>query len=268
MKNNFLKITALICLAVLTSQCQLPASNSIDGNGNVVTRTYDVTPFDEISVSLPATVNYTVANEYSCKVRVDENLFEYLDIRVKDGELILGKLKKYQNVNLRPTEFVIEVSAPSFEELNKAGSGTFNFVTPFEANKLEINLAGSGKVLMEKTARINVFEMNVAGSGNLVCNELVADRVDVDIAGSGDVNIKLGNIREMEVSIAGSGSMDSRAELEELDASVAGSGDITAKVNRTLEYSVMGSGSINYYGNPVVKGEKLGSGKVKQLRTE
>ena len=64
--------------------------NVVEGNGNVVTRDIDVAEFKEISMILPATVNYRVADNYSCRVTLDENLFEYLDIHTKGDELILG----------------------------------------------------------------------------------------------------------------------------------------------------------------------------------
>ena len=282
MKRNMLKITAMICLAIMTSQCELPASNTIEGNGNVVTRAYDITAFDEVSVALPATVNYTVSNTYSCRVRVDENLFDYLDIRVKDKELLMGTVKTKDgdakvkagngtinvniSVNLRPTEFVIEISAPSLEEVNLASSGEFVFLTQYDAKSLEINVAGSGDIVFKEKTHISDFEINVAGSGNVECNQITSEKMDVNIAGLGDVDIKSGNISKMEASVAGSGSMTSHAELEKLEASIAGSGDITAKVNGTLEYSIIGSGSINYYGNARVDGTKLGSGSVKRIK--
>ena len=43
-------------------------------NGNVVTRDFDVAAFNEVNQVLPtATVNYSVADHYSCHVTLDEN---------------------------------------------------------------------------------------------------------------------------------------------------------------------------------------------------
>ena len=270
MKRHILISTAaIICMALVSCTINLDGetlgSKTVKGDGNIVTRNYDVTMFDEISVALPATVNFTISNDYSCTVRVDENLLEYLDIKVEDHELLMGKQKDCKNTNLRATEFVIEVKAPSLENINLAGSGTFNALSPIEGEKLEANVAGSGDIFFNKTVSVQEIELNVAGSGNLVCNELFADKMDCNIAGSGDVKVTSGTLREAEASVAGSGDIVLTCDIENLEANIAGSGDIKARVSGKLEYSIFGSGDIGYYGNPVVEGGKAGVSKVKRL---
>ena len=238
---------------------------TIEGDGNVVTRTYDVTAFNEISTSLPATVNFTIADSYSCTVSVDENLFDYLDIKVKDNELLLGKQKEDKNTHLKATKFVIEVTAPSLEIINLAGSGTFNANSPLEAEKFEANIAGSGDIVFHNTVTTQKVELNVAGSGDLVYNELIADKLDCNIAGSGDIKVSNGAMKEVEASVAGSGDIVLTCDIENLDANIAGSGDIKARVSGKLTYGIFGSGDIGYYGNPVVEGDKVGRAKVERL---
>ena len=264
MKRHFLIIAALI-VAMLVQSCTIAISGeslggeTIKGNGNIVTRDYDMTDFNGISTSLSATVNFTKADNYSCIVSVDENLFEYLDIKVKDNELLMGKRKEDKNTNLKATQFVIEVTAPSLEYLNLAGSGTFNALSP-------LNLAGSGDIIFHKSVSAQKTELNVAGSGDLVCNELIADELDSNVAGSGDLKVVSGQVREAEAGVAGSGDIVLTCDIENLDANIAGSGDIKARVNGKLTYGIFGSGDIGYYGNPVLEGDKVG-GRVKALES-
>lgn len=265
MKKSIL-IIATVLVGMTLSSCDFEAySKTIEGDGNIVTRNYDVTMFDEISVALPATVNYTVSDNYSCVVRVDENLLEYLDIKVKDNELLLGRLKEHNNINLKATEFVIEVTAPSLKEINLAGSGTFNALSPLEGEALEVNLAGSGDIVFHETLTFTEIDLSVAGSGDLSCNELVADKLDADIAGSGDLKVVGGTVRKAEANVAGSGDIVLTCDIENLEADIAGSGDIKARVSGKLKYGIVGSGDIGYYGNPVVEGDKAGRGKVSRL---
>lgn len=270
MKRNILIIAAVI-ISMTLNACTINmdgetlGGKTIKGDGNIITRNIDVTAFNEISTSLPATVNFTIADSYSCTVSVDENLFDYLDIKVKDNELLMGKRKEDRNTNLKATQFVIEVTAPSLKDINLAGSGTFNANSPLEAEKLEANLAGSGDIVFHKTVTAQKVELNVAGSGDLVCNELVADDLDCNIAGSGDLKVVSGTVREAEAGVAGSGDIVLTCEIENLDANIAGSGDIKARVNGKLTYGIIGSGDIDYYGNPVVEGDKAGRGSVTRL---
>lgn len=251
-KKSFL--TALfIFMAVLGAEAQknkinnYPSQTVVEGNGNIVTRDFEVTGFDEISMILPATVNYTVADDYSCRVTLDENLFEYLDIHTKGDALNLGYVtEKGQHTNLKPTRFAIEISAPTIEDINTVGSGDFYFVTPFEARELDISTAGSGGVYFNETTTIHRLEVSIAGSGELVCKDFYADLVDLSVAGSGDMIIESGTVKKANVSVAGSGSVETRCQLEAMD------------------YSIAGSGSIKYLGNVKTKGTNVG-GRIKRI---
>ena len=270
MKRRILIIAAAI-ISMTLNACTINldgesfGGKTIKGDGNIVTRSVDVSAFDVISTSLSATVNFTVSDEYSCTVRVDENLLEYLDIRVKDNELLMGKQKEDKNTNLKATEFVIEVSAPSLENINLAGSGTFNALSPLQGEKFEANLAGSGDIVFKETVTVQEIDLTVAGSGDLTCNELIAEKLDCNVAGSGDLKVARGKVRKAEAGVAGSGDIVLSCDIENLEANIAGSGDIKARVSGKLTYGIFGSGTIGYYGNPVVEGDKIGPSKVNRL---
>ena len=243
----FVLLTVLGAEAQKTKISNYPSQTVAEGNGNIVTRDYNVAAFDEISMILPATVNYTVADDYSCRVTLDENLFEYLDIHTKGDALNLGYVaEKGQHTNLKPTKFVIDISAPTIEDINTVGSGDFYFVTPFEARKLDISTAGSGSVYFNETTTIHRLEVSIAGSGEVVCKDFYADLVDLSVAGSGDMIIESGTVKKADVSVAGSGSVETRCKLESMD------------------YSIAGSGSIKYLGNVKTKGTNIG-GRIKRI---
>ncbi|MBR1514908.1 MAG: DUF2807 domain-containing protein [Bacteroidales bacterium] len=260
----------------------------IKGNGNVVTREYEITgAFDEITTLLPATINYTVSDQYSCIVHVDENLLEYLDLHLNGDALHLGVGgDKYNNVSLRPTVFVIDLAAPQLERIGIVGSGSFSFLDAIDGEELEVNVIGCGDVVFEKevnmakmnlnligsgdisfeeTARIDDLRLTLSGSGDLRCKQLISRKMRGAIAGSGDVRIADGDIEMMDAKVAGSGSFVSHADVDQMDAQVSGSGEITAKVNGELNYSITGSGGINYYGDPSVKGVMLDREKLRKI---
>ncbi|MCR5014755.1 MAG: DUF2807 domain-containing protein [Bacteroidales bacterium] len=268
MKKNILNLMkAVICLAVLSCSLTLNAKD-IKGNGKIVTRQIEISAFDGVSTSLPATINFTLADKSSCSVRTDENLFEYLNIRVEGDDLCMDcKRIGRQYYSVRPTEFVINITAPSLEEINLAGSGDFNVLSAIKASEMDLNVAGSGDIIFKKKLAVGNIDMNVAGSGSIYVEAPVAcEEFGVNVAGSGEAVIGKGNVKELNVNVAGSGSFESYAEVEVLDANMAGSGDITAKVNRKLYYAIIGSGDINYYGDPVLEGETLGSGSLNKLK--
>ena len=270
MKRSILLImTAIVGMSLLSCTINIDGEsfggNTIKGDGNIVTRPIDVSAFDIVSTSLSATVNFTLADNYSCTVSVDENLFDYLDIKVEDNELLMGKQKEHKNVGLEATKFVIEVTAPSLKAVNLAGSGTFNALSPLQGEGMEVNVAGSGDITFDQSVNYPRIELSVAGSGDLVCAELVADELEATLAGSGDLKVTSGSVREAEANVAGSGDIVLTCAIENLEANIAGSGDIKARVNGRLEYTIFGSGDISYYGNPVLKGNNVGHSSITRL---
>lgn len=260
---------AIICMALVSCTINIDGESlggkTIKGDGNIVTRDFTVSAFEDLSVALPATVNFTIGNDYTCTVRVDENIMEYLDVEVDDNTLILKRQDEHKTVNLRATTFVIDVTAPRLEDIDLAGSGTINVLSPLEGEEMDVNLAGSGDIVFNEMVTVQEIDLNVAGSGDLVCTQLVADKLDATVAGSGDLKVSAGAVRKADADVAGSGDIALLCDIEELDADVAGSGDIKARVSGRLKYSIFGSGDIGYYGNPVVEGDKVGSGSMTRL---
>ena len=216
-----------------------------EGNGNIVTRDIDVAAFKEISMILPATVNYKVADDYSCRVTLDENLFEWVDIYLKGDCLRVEMVKTFQQSDVKPTKFLIELTAPTLEEISIVGSGDFNFVTPYEAKELKIKLTGSGD-LLSKELLADYMDVSIAGSGQMVCEHLQANRLRASVVGSGDVIIKDGKVKKANLSVAGSGSIEARCQME------------------TMDYSVAGTGSIAYPGDVKAVGTVVG-GKINKI---
>ena len=250
MKKHILIIaTAIVSMALASCHISIDEdllfSETVKGDGNVATREYTITQFDELSCSLPAIVYFTVGDACTCTVSVDENLYDYIEVKVKDGELLMRRPQAHKRVDLDATKFVINVTAPSLDEVNFAGSGELNFLSPLNTEELEVNVAGSANVYFNDAANVDHLELNVAGSGRIV--------------------IEKGSIRELEADIAGSGTIKSYAQVQDMDVNVAGSGDMMAVVNGTLDYSIAGSGNIRYFGDAKVDGKVLGSGSITRV---
>ena len=291
MKKNSFLTALLVCVAMLGAKAQnknmykadtivdakgniivnvYSAQTVVDGNGNIITRDYDVAAFDEISIILPATVNYTVADDYSCRVTLDENLFEYLAIHTEGDKLSLGYVnEKVQHTNLTPTKFVIEISAPTIEEIGMVGSGDFCFVTLYEAHRLKIQTAGSGNVIFNEAANFHRFEMQIVGSGKLICKKLQADHLHLNVAGSGDMHIESGTAKIADISVAGSGDVCiGSGTVKSANISVAGSGTVETRCEMELmNFNIAGSGTIRYLGDVNVSGSNMG-GELRRIDLE
>ena len=250
MKRSILIIaTAIIGMALVSCSISVDGETlggeTIKGNGNVAIREYNISEFNELSCDLPATVNFTVADDFKRTVQVDENLLEYLDINVSNGELWLAKSKEHKKVNLHATSFVIDVTAPSLSEISLVSSGDINIVSPLNEKKLEVGVVGSGDIVFKE-------EVNI-------------DHLELLVTGSGDITVEKGLVAELDANVIGSGDIVSKAEAQDVDINVTGSGDVTAKAKGTLDYHIIGSGDIRYYGDARVSGKIAGSGSFNQI---
>jgi hypothetical protein len=250
-KKSFFTVL-LVFMAVLGAKAQNNKDHSLanfEGNGIVITRDYDVGEFKAISLVASATVNYTVSSNCSCRVTLDENLFEYLDIYLKEDCLRFEHIKTFEQANMKPTKFVIEICAPTLEKISLVGGGDFIIATPFEAPKLEINMSGAYGVFINETVTVQDFKMNLVGAGQMVCKNLYADHANLAVAGLGSIVIEAGKVRSADITVAGTGSVETRCNLVSMD------------------FNIAGSGTIRYHGDVNVSGTNMG-GRIVRIDTE
>lgn len=242
----------LVCMTVLDAEAQTnnvyKTDTVIDDNGNVVTRDFDIA-FDEISIALPSSVTYAVADKCSFSMTLDENHFECLDIYQKGDCLRVEMVKTLQQSDLKPTKFLIELIAPIMEEISLVGGGDFSFVTPFGTQKLEINMAGVHGVFFDETVTVQDIKMSLARAGKLNCENLHADQANLGVAGPESIVIKTGRVKSADITVAGSGLVETHCELESMD------------------YNISGWGDIYYYGDVKVKGTTI-FGKIERIDSE
>lgn len=154
-------------------------------------------------------------------------------------------IRTRDNVNLRSSKPIkVYVSADRISAVNIAGSG---------------NLVGRGKF-----AGADKLDIDVAGSGDVTL-DVNTPNVSVDIAGSGNVTLS-GETRDARVNITGSGNYDAEELMTETtDIDIAGSGDATVHADQRLKADVLGSGNVYYRGKATVNSKSTGSGKVRPL---
>lgn len=105
----------------------------------------------------------------------------------------------------------------------------------------------------------------VAGSGDVRAPSLNVPKLNVSIAGSGDVNLT-GRAETLEVSINGAGDVKAgRFEAERVNVSIAGSGEALVWASRALQASIAGSGDVRYIGEATVQQSIAGSGRVRRV---
>lgn len=227
----------------------LPATaqwgKKIKGNGNRITETRDVGPYEEIAVAGWFDVELVSGKEGTLEVQGDENLLEHLITEVKNGKLVI---KTESGYSLQPSSWKsdgILITVP-VEDLNG------------------VSLSGSGDIRGKTKLQAETFAAVMSGSGDIEL-EINSEQLEATLSGSGNLTLR-GRSEGLTVSISGSGDVDAYGlEARSVEASVSGSADIRVTATQSLKARISGSGDIHYRGNPeIIDSKSAGSGDVKK----
>ena len=260
-------------------------AKGLKGNGNIKTQKVEVAGFDEITLTVPATVNFSHSDTFSCSITIDENILPYISFKVvgddllirqlpsKDGKPLLAfnfgekevNLPLYKYEELEPTQFVINITAPRLEDVKVVGVGTFCLTEDFLDLKLDVDITGSGQFVSRKMVKVSDLDIDINGSGSAHLSQVNAPKTSVSISGSGTATLT-GAYMELDLKVAGSGDIKASGEALQAKAKVAGSGSIRmGNIIQMLDYEIAGSGQIFFSGSAEPRGFIAGSGLLRHV---
>lgn len=228
-----------LATVLVASSCMI---NSIDGNGNIVSRDFTTEPYEEVEVQGGMDITLVQGAEGNITVEGDENLMDYLDIDTRDGRLVLD-----------------------FDHNGGFNSAHGILITvPIEDIDAAI-VSGSGMIKSDLTINSNEFNSIVSGSGDILLSVNSAKHRAV-ISGSGDIRLR-GQTENLSATVSGSGKIDaSDLPANDAQATISGSGDILLHMNGgQLDAKISGSGDITYKGEiGNQKSSIVGSGNLRR----
>lgn len=234
-------IVLLLPAAIIFSSCSYVGGKKVRGKGDVHTETRSVGSFSGVSTSGSFDI-YVSSGTQEVKVEAEENLLQYIETYINDGEL---RIRTKDGFNLRPTKNVkVYVTNPAFNKIRSSGSG---------------NIIGQNKIISN-----DKLDLGVSGSADINL-ELDAPEVEAEISGSGNLDLK-GSTKKFETKISGSGNVRAMDLMsEETNVKVTGSGDVSVYASVKLVVRVTGSGDVRYKGNATVDSKITGGGGVSKV---
>ncbi len=228
----------LIAAFVIFSSCRFVTGQRIRGNGNVRTETRSPGSFRSVSSHGSFDV-FVSSGQQAVKIEAEENLLPYIETYVEGYTLHVGTKNNYW---LSPARKVkIFVSSPDYESIRSYGSGDIIGESKItSSSKLELGVNGSANIKMDIDAPELSTETN--GSGDIFLRGETKS-FEGEIHGSG--NIKALDLRSGDATIKIYGSGDAEVFVDrKLDVHVAGSGDVNYKGNAQVSSSMAGSGRV------------------------
>jgi len=235
-------ILSIALLSVSSLQAQWwGKGNKVEGNGNVVTKTRNLSSYDQVKLKGSLDVALVSGTEGNIKIEAESNLIQHIVTEV-EGDIL--KIYVEKNYYLKPSRNKIILITVPFKDISK------------------VSLSGSGDIYSEDVIKANSFETRVSGSGD-VRLQVEANDIEGSVSGSGDLTLK-GSAENLEFNVTGSGDVRAyELRAKNVDASVTGSGDIKLTSTHSLKARVTGSGDIDYKGNPEKEDKKVsGSGDI------
>jgi hypothetical protein len=213
MKKAFLLPVLLVSLA----SC---SKNRLNGSGDTVTETRDVSSFSRIEASGSEEVEVLWASERRVEVSGYRNLVDEYKTNVSGGTLRL----RYDDDtwNVRNNNLRVRVYTPSLEELRASGSG-------------DVTVMPNGALGLRKA--------ECTGSGSVSISQPPVNKLTLQVTGSGEMQARDASAKYVDAETTGSGSIETTA-TEELDAEITGSGDIDYWGSPRVNTRVTGSGHV------------------------
>jgi len=237
--TKILKVIGLLTIGLLLiTACDL---GTIQGSGEVITESRDVSGFDSVSLTGIGRVIITQGDDESLTIEADDNLMKYITSEVRDGTLELGYT---DNVRFDPIpSIVFRVNVNDLNALDSVGAGSF------EMDKLNTEQ----------------LEISATGTGDITIDELTA--TDLVVAADGIGSIKLtGTVETQEIKLIGTGDYET-PDLESHTATVhnTGTGSVVIWVLDSLDVVMTGVGEVSYFGDPNVTQSITGTGSLTSL---
>ncbi|MBZ0266973.1 DUF2807 domain-containing protein [bacterium] len=214
-----------VVLLAFAALCTAPASagwldRGTEGNGELVTRAYDVDDCDAILLRCGLDITVEFGDKQKISLTMDENLIDLFEIESRRGKLVIDA-----DDNPQPSGRAhLELTLSKLTRLNVSGAGDID-VKDYDGEELELVIDGAGDVEIDGRAKSVVILVN--GAGDIDARKLEAEEVEVSVNGAGDVAVFASKLAD--VTINGVGDVDVYGDPEHFAQAIHGIGDIDRK---------------------------------------
>jgi hypothetical protein len=209
--RNVLFLAFFALLATASVNAQKSDRETVEGNGNLVTRDVAVTSFESLKASGVYELKLLQGDKESVKIEADENLQQYFNVK-NEGQALVIDMKELRNVNLRnKNKMRVFVTFKKLKELDISTVGSVNAEKELNFADLEIKNASVGKVDLRLSA--NTVKLNNSSVGNVI---LAGKAQNADFRNSGVGSLDAGSfvVQTLNIENSGVGSATVNAEKD------------------------------------------------------
>jgi hypothetical protein len=204
-------------------------------------RDFRMNGFDKVDLAAAATVQVRSGGGFAVRADGDDDLIRRLDIRVRQGTLVIAWLPNEAPRTLHNQHLTIAVTMPRI-----AGA----------------SVSGAGTVTVDRVEAPD-FAGRVGGAGTLRIGALKAGQASLDVGGAGQLEVA-GTANRLVAHLSGVGSIKAGALAARAGLiDMSGTSSVAARVNGPVEVKLSGVGSVTVLGQPQCVVRKSGWGSVR-----
>ena len=236
-------MVALILVSGLVVSC---AGVKVQGSGNLINETYDISDFTRIKVENGFQVEVTESDSFSVVAIVDDNVLEHIDVK-KSGDTLI--LKPKWNRSFRSVTLSAKVTMPDIDKIELSGGAKVDINGFDSSNNLTIKLSEGSHLNGSVTA--GDVNLSLSGGSHVTlsgsANELVAN-------GSEGSQVTLSGSAE-NIVIKGSGGSHFNLQdysVSNADINLSGGSRADIDVDGILNVNISGRSEVGYTGEPTL----------------
>lgn len=203
------KIVGLLCLVwvagSLLSGCTIAGGlanlEMINGSGEVITETREVSGFSSVVLQGTGDVNIDVTGSESLSITADSNFLPYLETVVRGDTLFIRTTEEVVFSDITQLDF--NITAASLESFELQGAGEVN-IQNLDTDNWSVKLPGAGRIAV--SGRTTEQRVELQGAANYDAPDLASEVATITSSGAGSAVVRVSD--ELDVTINGLGNVE------------------------------------------------------------
>jgi hypothetical protein len=212
----FISIIATIIVPVIMS-CTF--SHEITGNGVHAKKTYELSNFNTIDMKTSGDIKIIIGNKNQVQLSGDSNILPYVTHQLKNKILLLQENKNFRT----KLPLKITITAKTLNKFILSGAGNIQ-LSGINNKHFFIESNGFGNI--EATGKTDNLKIETNGAGNINCKDLIAENVNVNTTGVG--NIVLYAKSTLNATVTGIGNVAYYGNPKKINRNISGIGSLGA----------------------------------------
>jgi len=233
MRRILFVLTAGIFL-LHVAKAQDNKSETLEGNGKIITRDVPVKAFNELEASGVYELSLKQGEKEEVKIEADENLQDLFTVSNEGSRLVIdtkklkdknlkGKVKmkvfvtfkKLKSIEIGTVGSVNSENQLTFDNLEFSNSSVGNVNLKLNANKINLSNKSVGNIELIGNAQEAVFKNN--GVGNLQASNFIVQTMDIDNSGIGNAAVNAQKTLKVKDSFLGKVSNKGAASARKMN---------------------------------------------------